>query len=76
MARSQDPNSASSQFFIVHGDASFLDGKYAAFGKLISGEDTLDKIAATPVTVSDSNPNEISKPTEVVKIKKATLLGK
>ena len=76
MARSQDPNSASSQFFIIHGDAPFLDGKYAAFGKIISGEDTLDKIAATPVTVSDSNPNEISKPTEVVKIKSVTLLDK
>jgi len=76
MARSGDPNSASSQFFIMHGDEPRLDGDYAAFGKLISGEETLDKIAATPVTVSDSNPNEISKPTEVVKIKSVTLLDK
>lgn len=76
MARSGDPDSASSQFFIMDADNTFLDGKYAAFGKLISGEDTLDKIAATPVTVSDSNPDEISKPTEVVKIKKVTLLDK
>lgn len=49
MARSSDYNSASSQFFICHGDASFLDGDYAAFGKLIAGYDTLDKIANTEV---------------------------
>lgn len=46
MARSSDPNSAGSQFFICHGDAAFLDGQYTAFGKLISGEDTLEKIAS------------------------------
>ncbi len=45
MARSQSPDSAGSQFFICHGDASFLDNKYTAFGKLIKGEDVLDKIA-------------------------------
>ena len=49
MARSSDPNSAGSQFFICDGDASFLDHKYTAFGKLIKGEDVLAKIAATPV---------------------------
>jgi len=76
MARGGDPNSASSQFFIMHGDNPGLDGKYAAFGKLISGEETLDKIAATPVTVSDSKPDEISKPTEIVKIKSVTILDK
>lgn len=45
MARSQSPDSAGSQFFICHGDASFLDNKYTAFGKLIKGEAVLDKIA-------------------------------
>jgi len=49
MARSQDKNSASSQFFICHEDASHLDGEYASFGKLIAGFDTLDKIATTKV---------------------------
>ena len=48
MARSQDPDSAGSQFFICHGDASFLDKQYTCFGKLIKGEDVLDKIATTP----------------------------
>jgi peptidyl-prolyl cis-trans isomerase B (cyclophilin B) len=47
MARSNDPNSAGSQFFICHGDASFLDRQYTCFGKLIKGEDVLDKIATT-----------------------------
>lgn len=49
MARSNDPDSASSQFFICHADSSSLDGSYAAFGKLIAGFDTLDKIANTQV---------------------------
>ena len=49
MARSQIKDSASSQFFICHKDASYLDGDYAAFGKLIAGFDTLDKIATTKV---------------------------
>ncbi len=49
MARSQNPNSASSQFFIVHADATFLDGQYAAFGMLTEGFEVLDALAATPV---------------------------
>ena len=53
MARSQDPNSAGSQFFICHGNPTFLDGQYTAFGKLIKGEDVLDKIATTPTTPPD-----------------------
>lgn len=44
MARSQDPNSAGSQFFIMTGDAPHLDGEYAAFGKVISGMDVVEKI--------------------------------
>ena len=54
MARAQDPNSASSQFFIMHAKASHLDGSYAAFGHVISGMEVVDAICAnTPVT--DSN---------------------
>jgi len=45
MARSQHPDSASCQFFICHADSDFLDGQYASFGALISGEETLDKVA-------------------------------
>ena len=52
MARSNDPDSAGSQFFICLGDASFLDGKYTAFGKVIKGDDVLGKIGNTPVTRS------------------------
>ncbi len=51
MARSSDPNSASSQFFIVHEDSPFLDGEYAGFGHVVSGMDIVDQIAdETPVT--------------------------
>lgn len=46
MARTMDPNSAGSQFFIMHQDAPHLDGQYAAFGKLTSGFDVLDTIAS------------------------------
>ena len=46
MARAQHPDSAGSQFFIMHANAPHLDGQYAAFGKLIEGEDVLDKIAS------------------------------
>lgn len=49
MARSNNPNSASSQFFIVHKKTSSLDGSYAAFGKLIAGFDTLDNLASVKV---------------------------
>ncbi len=44
MARTSDPNSAGSQFFICHGDAGFLDGQYTVFGNLIKGDDVLEKI--------------------------------
>jgi peptidyl-prolyl cis-trans isomerase B (cyclophilin B) len=48
MARSSDPDSAGSQFFIVHGDAKFLDGQYTAFGQVVSGDDVLEKLAGVP----------------------------
>src|SRR2546425_349667 len=53
MARSQDPNSAGSQFFICHGAPKFLDGQYTAFGKLIKGDDVLEKIATTKTGAND-----------------------
>ena len=48
MARAMDPNSAGSQFFIMHADAPHLDGQYAAFGRMTDGFDTLDRIASVP----------------------------
>ena len=53
MARSNNPNSASTQFFIVHKDSSHLDGSYAAFGKVFAGFDTLDKIATVNTDGND-----------------------
>lgn len=53
MARSQMPNSAGSQFFIMHKDAPHLDGSYAAFGKVTEGLAQVDKIANTPTDYSD-----------------------
>ena len=47
-ARAQDPNSAGSQFFIMHRDSPHLDGQYAAFGKVVEGMDVVDEIANTP----------------------------
>ena len=53
MARSSSPNSAGSQFFIMHADAKHLDGQYAAFGKLTSGLDVLDAIASVKTDRND-----------------------
>ncbi|MCR5121447.1 MAG: peptidylprolyl isomerase [Ruminococcus sp.] len=53
MARSAMPNSASSQFFIVHKDAPHLDGQYAAFGKVVEGMDVVDEIACTETGYMD-----------------------
>ena len=53
MARTMFPNSASSQFFIMHEDAPHLDGQYAAFGKVTDGMDVVDEIAETPVNMND-----------------------
>ncbi|MGZ4964041.1 MAG: peptidylprolyl isomerase [Limisphaerales bacterium] len=57
MARSADPDSAGSQFFICHGDPTFLDHQYTAFGQLIKGDDVLEKIATTPTHPPD-RPNK------------------
>ena len=53
MARTMDPNSAGSQFFIMHEDDPHLDGQYAAFGKVIEGMEAVDKIAATRTNYND-----------------------
>ena len=66
MARSFDPNSASSQFFIMHKDAPHLDGQYAAFGRVVSGIETVDEIASIPTDYSD-------RPKIAVRIKTVTI---
>ena len=53
MARSADFNSAGSQFFICHADATFLDRQYAAFGKVVSGMDVVDRIASVETNYND-----------------------
>ena len=53
MARSNDPNSASSQFFIMHEDGTFLDGQYAAFGHVTEGMDVVDAIASVRTNAMD-----------------------
>jgi peptidyl-prolyl cis-trans isomerase B (cyclophilin B) len=72
MARSADPNSAGSQFFIVHQDSNFLDGEYTAFGRLASQEsfETLDKIVAVKTGASDRPVDP-----EQVRIIKATIIA-
>jgi peptidyl-prolyl cis-trans isomerase B (cyclophilin B) len=68
MARSNDPNSAGSQFFIMHQDGLFLDGQYAAFGKVISGMEAVDEIANT-----STGPND--RPITPQKIKMIEVVG-
>lgn len=53
MARASDPNSAGSQFFIMHRDAPYLDGQYAAFGRVSAGLDIVDRIAESKTNASD-----------------------
>ncbi|MEG2002481.1 MAG: peptidylprolyl isomerase, partial [Clostridia bacterium] len=60
MARSQMPNSAGSQFFIMHQDSTYLDKQYASFGKVVEGIENVDKIAATK-TNRDDRPNQDQK---------------
>ena len=65
MARAQHPNSAGSQFFVMHADANYLDGQYAAFGRVIEGMDVVDEIANVKTDWYD-------KPYEEQKMKKVT----
>jgi peptidyl-prolyl cis-trans isomerase B (cyclophilin B) len=70
MARGNDPNSASCQFFIMHGTARHLDGSYSAFGEVTSGMDVVDAIATTPTRRGGEN----SKPMEAQVIEKAVVI--
>ena len=65
MARTQVPDSAGSQFFVMHADADYLDGQYAAFGKVIEGMDVIDAIASVRTDFRD-------KPLKEQKMKKVT----
>ena len=67
MARTMIPDSAGSQFFIMHQDAPHLDGQYAAFGKVVAGMDVVDKIASVRTDWND-------KPTTPVKMKTVELI--
>jgi peptidyl-prolyl cis-trans isomerase B (cyclophilin B) len=66
MARSQDPDSAGSQFFICLADAHFLNGQYTAFGRLIQGDDVLGAVGDTPTTTGGGG--EKSKPTVRIEV--------
>ena len=66
MARSSNPDSAGSQFFICHGDAKFLDRQYTAFGELVKGDDVLERIATLPT--SSGGGGEKSTPIERVEV--------
>ena len=59
MARTSEPDSAGSQFFIMHGDTPALDNKYTAFGKVIEGMETVDKIATAPTGANDRPRNPV-----------------
>ena len=67
MARSLDPNSAGSQFFVVHGEAAELDGKYTAFGRVIDGLEALDSIANAPCKKGGEG-SEPLKPVTIIKV--------
>ena len=61
MARTMAPNSAGSQFFVMHENSPHLDGQYAAFGKVIEGMETADAIVMTPRNVFTDRPNKEQK---------------
>ncbi len=67
MARSSDPNSAGSQFFIVVKDSPFLDGQYTAFGEVVNGMDVADKIVGEPRDSSDNPDNRMEIKTVTIK---------
>jgi peptidylprolyl isomerase len=67
MARTQDPNSANSQFFICFGDAGFLDGQYTAFGEVVSGMDVVDKIKAG----TEANNGQVTNPDKIITMRMA-----
>ncbi len=68
MARASDPNSANSQFFIMFGDGSFLNGQYTVFGEVVSGMDAVDKIKK-----GDSNANgKVTNPDKIIRMQLAS----
>ncbi|MDR0926729.1 MAG: peptidylprolyl isomerase [Ignavibacteria bacterium] len=67
-ARSNDPNSATSQFFIMHADAPHLDGQYSIYGQVLSGMEVVDAIATTPKNGQDQPNNNITM--KIVKVSK------
>ena len=72
MARSQNPNSASSQFFICYDNASFLDGEYAAFGEVIDGMETVDAFLEVERTYNSMG--ELASPKTPITMKKLTVI--
>ena len=68
MARSDDPNSANSQFFITTADAGSLDGQYTAFGEVVSGMDVVDKIKAG----TQANNGAVTNPDKIVTMRMAS----
>ena len=72
MARSNDPDSASSQFFICYGDESFLDGSYAAFGKVTEGMEVVDSFLK--VERSMGSDGEQSSPNKDIVMKKVVMI--
>ena len=67
MARTNDPNSASSQFFVCHGDPSFLDNNYTVFGKVIQGLEVIDSIANVEKDMNDNPLEKIEMTVKMVK---------
>ena len=76
MANSGTPNSAGSQFFLMHGAAPFLDGKYTAFGHVIDGMSVLNDIANTPVGPNQMMGGEQSKPLEWTTLKSVKIMAR
>lgn len=72
MARAQHPDSAGCQFFIVHGDARFLDRQYTAFGQLVGGDDVLDRIANVPT--KSGGGGEKSTPIDRIEVKSVKIV--
>jgi peptidylprolyl isomerase len=65
MARSSDPNSANSQFFICFGDASFLNGNYTVFGQVVSGMEAIDKLKAG----TEANNGQVDHPDKIISLR-------
>jgi peptidylprolyl isomerase len=69
MARTNDPNTANSQFFIMYADGGFLDGKYTVIGEVVSGMDVVDKLKKAP---PGSSGGTVTDPDKMVKVQVAS----